>query len=90
MEIRYCEVDQVQIGERLRFLDANKVAALVESMEKIGLQQPISVWSSDSTTYNLVAGYHRLLAAQQLKWNEIDCVFVEMEDLDRLVPYRHS
>ena len=83
MEIRYCEVDQVQIGERLRSVDVEKVSALAESMDAIGLQQPISVWSGSIGTLELVAGLHRLEAARKLGWEEIDCIFVNMDDLDR-------
>ncbi len=83
MDFGKAHTDAVIVPERLRAIDPAKVKALAESMAEIGLQQPISVWSPNSTTCNLVAGYHRLLAARQLKWNEIDCVFVEMEDLDR-------
>ncbi len=46
--------DGVDIPERLRRTDADKVKALAESMEAIGLQQPISVWSPDATTCDLV------------------------------------
>ena len=83
MEVRYCEVDQVQIGTRLRSLDPDKVASLAESMAAIGLQQPISVWSDSIETLELVAGLHRLEAARKLGWVDIDCVFVNLDDIDR-------
>jgi len=83
MEVRYCEVDQVQIGNRLRSLDPDKVASLAESMDAIGLQQPISVWSDNIETLQLVAGLHRLEAARKLGWEDIDCIFVNLDDLDR-------
>ncbi len=80
---RYCDVELVQIGDRLRSLDPDKVAALAESMDAIGLQQPISVWSDSIDTLELVAGLHRLEAARKLGWEDIDCIFVDMDDLDR-------
>ncbi len=88
-----CFVDAVDVGERLRSLDPEKVAALAESIDAIGLQQPISVWSPDDDTLDLVAGLHRLEAFKKLRrelpdeadlrWDEIPCVFVDMDDLDR-------
>ena len=83
MEVRYCDVEMVQIGNRLRSLDPKKVAALAESMATIGLQQPISVWSDSVETLELVAGLHRLEAARKLGWEDIDCIFVGLDDLDR-------
>ena len=86
-------VEPVIVGERLRSIDAEKVAALVESIAAIGLQQPISVWAHDRDTVHLVAGLHRLEAFKRLrqeladeadlKWDEIPCIFVDMDDLDR-------
>ena len=86
--------DAVVIPDRLRKTDPAKVKALAESMADIGLQQPITVWPSDggewnlgcgqaSRRFDLVTGYHRLLAAQSLGWDEIDCVFLDLEKLDR-------
>ncbi len=85
-----CFVEVVDAGNRLRSADPEKVAALAESIAAIGLQQPISVWSPDDDTLDLVAGLHRLEAVRKLfadtqdsKWEEIDCIFVDMNDLDR-------
>jgi hypothetical protein len=47
------------------------------------LQQPISVYSPNIETLELVVGLHRLEAARKLGWEDIDCVFVNMDDLDR-------
>ncbi len=83
MEVRYCGVHDVQIGDRLRSLDPEKVATLAESMDAIGLQQPISVWSDSMETLELVAGLHRLEAARKLGWEDIDCIFVNLDEIDR-------
>ena len=83
MEVRYCIVDLVQVGDRLRSLNPEKVSALAESMADIGLNQPISVWSDGMETLELVAGRHRLEAARKLGWEDIDCIFVDMDELDR-------
>ena len=78
-----CFVDAVDVGERLRSIDPERVAALAESIDLLGLQQPISVWSPDDDTLDLVAGLHRLEAVKKLGWEEIDCIFVDMDPLDR-------
>jgi ParB-like chromosome segregation protein Spo0J len=78
-----CFTDAVDVGERLRSVDPERVAALAESIDAIGLQQPISVWSPDDDTLDLVAGLHRLEAIKKLGWEEIDCIFVDMDNLDR-------
>ena len=78
-----CFVDAVDVGDRLRSINPEKVAALAESIDAIGLQQPILVWSPDDDTLDLVAGLHRLEAVKKLGWEEIDCIFVDMNDLDR-------
>ncbi len=83
MEVKYCDVDLVQIGKRLRHLDQTKVDALAESMGAIGLQQPISVWSDSIDVLELVAGLHRLEAARKLGWEDIDCIFVHLDEIDR-------
>ena len=83
MEIQIIEIDQVEIGPRLRSLDAAKVDALAESMAAIGLQQAISVWAPNSETLELVAGLHRLEAARKLGWEDINCIFVDMDYLTR-------
>ncbi len=76
-------VEAVQVGQRLRSLNPEKIGMLAKSMTEIGLQQPISIWSPDLETIVLVAGLHRLEAAKQLKWDEIDCVYVDMGETER-------
>lgn len=84
MELGKVYTDGVIIGERQRHLDEKKVAALAESMAAIGLQQPISIWA-DGDAANLVAGAHRLAAAIKLGWDEIDCIFVGLNEIDRQI-----
>ncbi len=66
MEIGRVFLDVLVTGDRLCSLDAVKVTALAESMAEIGLQQPITVWSLDDDTCDLVSGLHRLEAAKVL------------------------
>lgn len=78
----------VVVNTRLRPLDQDRVVALAESMNAIGLQQPISV-HSDGGRYDsqgkvvLVAGNHRLAAAIHLGWEEIPATYVDLNDVDR-------
>ena len=61
-------IDSLVVGERHRALVKDRVGALAESMREIGLQNPIHVWSPDPTEAYLVAGRHRLAAAESLGW----------------------
>ena len=77
-------LDVLTVSNRLRHLDAAKVASIAASMDEIGLQQPVSVWASDDgAIVELVAGAHRVAAANKLGWEKIDCIFVNMNELDR-------
>jgi ParB-like nuclease domain len=60
-------------GDRMRKLDANKVAEIAKSMEEVGLIQPVTVRPQPGLGYYLIAGQHRLHAAKKLKWQSIKC-----------------
>lgn len=87
MEIQKVYVDGIKVGNRLREADRAKVAALADSMAKIGLQQPISVWTEPDEhnlgAVHLVAGLHRLRAAEMLGWEQIDTIEVDLNEIDR-------
>lgn len=80
-------LDGLVIHERYRRVDDEKVAVLAASMKAIGLQQPISVWAEPDEngleTVHLVAGLHRVRAAEKLGWEQIDAVLVDLNDIDR-------
>lgn len=82
-EIDRLYVDDVQVPERRREVNRERVAQLAESMKKLGLMTPISVWTGDNENVYLVAGRHRLEAAKSLGWDRIDGVFVEMDERER-------
>jgi ParB family chromosome partitioning protein len=69
-------IASIRIENRLRPLNAEKVAELAESIAQVGLLQPIGV-RPDGT---LVYGYHRLEACKQLGWTEIPAVVVDGDD----------
>jgi N6-adenosine-specific RNA methylase IME4 len=56
---------------RLRALNQSKINTLVESMSRQGLLHPILVRPRSDTGFTLIAGWHRLEAARQLKWDTI-------------------
>jgi len=76
-------IKAITVGPRLRWVDESKVTAIADSIEQIGLQQPISLWSSNDGTFHLVAGLHRLRAAARLGWNSIPCFLVSMDENQR-------
>lgn len=79
-------VEAVTVRERHRDANPDKVSALAGSMEKIGLQTPISVvinGEGEEVEIVLVAGLHRLNAARQLGWADIEAFEVDLDDIDR-------
>jgi ParB-like chromosome segregation protein Spo0J len=83
MKISKIWLDALVVGERHRKVDDAKVAVLAESLSAIGLQQPVSVWFDEQDGMHLVAGLHRVRAAEKLGWEQIDAVTVELDDVDR-------
>lgn len=75
-------VCNVKVPEhRARGLDVAAVTRLAESMAQIGLQTPITV-RDDGEWPVLVAGLHRLKAAERLGWQKIDAVYLEGDERD--------
>ena len=62
----------IQVGERLRQLDPDKVAELAESIAVAGLLQPVVVTDEGL----LAAGHHRLAACRSLGWDTIPAIAV--------------
>lgn len=75
----------VHVGDRLRQVDRDWVAALAESMRQVGVMEPPVVrprGTSDADGWDLVAGAHRCAALTDgLGWTEIPVVVVQMDDL---------
>lgn len=82
MDIGKVYIDSVIVGPRHRELDADKVEALAESIDELGLQQPITVFVEDDVV-NLIAGRHRLEAARKLGWEQVEASFVKMTPVRR-------
>ena len=83
MQIERVQTEAVEVPKRLRSVDAARVKVLADSMDAIGLRQPITVWSQAGDQLDLVAGAHRLEAALLLGWEWIDAIFLDGSDIDR-------
>lgn len=88
------DVASIEVCGERRGTRPDKVDAIAQSMDKIGLQTPISVlyyaerpdFAKPGPTDDaliLVAGHHRLLGAKQLGWEKISCfVHYEGDEID--------
>lgn len=72
-------IESIRIEGKRRPL--GDVTALIASIEEVGLLNPITV-RRDGKGYILVAGLHRLEAAKQMDWLEIEAVVVDLEPLE--------
>ena len=84
-------LEQIVIGPRLREVDEAVVERLAESMDRIGLQNPIQVRHNfgidpdtgdyerdlDQGGFALVAGAHRIEAARRLGWGRIEALVLD-------------
>lgn len=84
MNAQDVHVVRVNIGQRRRTVDRQKVKGLAESIAEIGLLNPITV-REVGDEFMLVAGRHRLEAAKLLDWSKIPAVIVELDDVDRML-----
>lgn len=66
-------------------LNADALAALEKSIESEGLLHPITVSDRGNGTFQLVAGYRRLIACNNLHHEEIACVVTSESDATRLL-----
>jgi ParB/RepB/Spo0J family partition protein len=66
------DINKIEVGDRLRALDLEKVDALAESMAHQGQLHPIVTRAIDGgSEFTLVVGLHRLKAAMKLGWTQI-------------------
>jgi hypothetical protein len=71
------------LPHRLRGLEPEKLAALAQSMKETGLINPVTLRPSDAGIgYYLIAGAHRLAAAQSLGWVTIPARILHGLDAD--------
>ena len=81
----FIDIEAIQLGDRLRQVNAEAVASLRASIEKIGLRTPITVRMMDADAISepmLVSGLHRLEACKALGQQQIECFVVDHETDD--------
>ena len=71
------EISRIHIAPDRPPADPDSVQALADSIAEIGLINPITVDKEN----NLIAGLHRLQAANLLGWSEIECTVRDLTDL---------
>ena len=68
---------QINVNAGRREADQDAVQKLADSISKVGLLNPITV----DQEYTLIAGLHRLEAAKQIGWTEIECTVKNLDGL---------
>lgn len=66
-------IDSVQHIKRIRAADSGKVTSLSDSIQQLGLLNPITV----RPDYRLIAGLHRLEACKRLGWKSISAIVID-------------
>ena len=89
VETRQLPLSEIEAGERIRPCDDSWVAGLAESMAAVGQKTAIEVVESlrQKGRFELVAGGHRLAAAQRLGWETIRA---EIKRFERGTPRAHA
>ncbi|MBB5074093.1 ParB family chromosome partitioning protein [Bartonella callosciuri] len=75
-------LDLIVVPERIRPVDDEHAKAFAQSMAREGLMNPITVRHTPNAkegNYTLIAGAHRLRAAELLGYSEIDAVVVQAD-----------
>ncbi|WP_439596497.1 ParB/RepB/Spo0J family partition protein [Falsiroseomonas sp.] len=82
-EILSIPLDHIEVGERLRAVDADYVAMLAASMEERGQDTPITVGPADANgRHRLFAGAHRTAAARAAGLSHIDAIVSDATGLE--------
>jgi ParB family transcriptional regulator, chromosome partitioning protein len=72
----------IDVGERLRPVDQDFVALIAASMAERGQDTPITVAEAGADgRHRLIAGGHRVAAAQSLGWEKIDARISDADEL---------
>ena len=71
------EIDKIKVNPGRRELSEDVVHELVFSFREIGMLNPITL----TDDYTLIAGLHRLEAAKQMGWKEIECTIMGLDGL---------
>ncbi len=83
MNVDIVPLDQIEVGDRLRSVDADWVALIAASMREHGQRAPIEVRKiGRSGKYALIAGAHRLAALREIEADTAACVVLKVTDLE--------
>lgn len=91
MKVINVPIDLIRVEARMREVDYEHVTALAETIAKVGLIHPITVYEGKVGIannfaidgYRVVAGVHRFHACRQLGMAEIPVSVVDLPDLER-------
>lgn len=83
MKIIDIPVNDIDVGERLRAIDADWVGMLAASIEARGLINPITVGPMRDGRYPLIAGAHRLAAVKKIGAPTVPAIRVEVDALGK-------
>ncbi|NBJ81409.1 chromosome partitioning protein ParB [bacterium 1XD42-94] len=71
-------IREIRIREGRRRLDDSNVKELAESIQELGLLNPITI----DRNHVLIAGFHRLEAVRILGWEEVECTVSSLDGLE--------
>ena len=77
---RMVALTDIVVRKRARALRSEAVTVLAESMRDSGLINPITLRPIADGRYGLIAGFHRLDAANRLRWPEIQAIILDGVD----------
>ena len=80
MNVIKVALSKINISDRIRAVDEDKAVELSESLKSIGLINPITVEPAKDGNYSLIAGAHRVRAAQLLGWSGIHALILDAID----------
>lgn len=76
-------IDNIIVPDGRRKANPDRIKALAASMADIGLRTPITLYVDEDDRPVLVAGLHRLRAAQHLGWETIPITWFDADAIDR-------
>ena len=79
---RLIAIDQITVPPNRRPINTDTVRTLAASVQKIGLQNPISVIGSADKGYTLIAGAHRLEAVRSIDGYMILASIMKVSEVD--------
>ena len=90
-KIEKIPMDKIHLPRReaREYVTEEGLQELAESIERLGLLNPITV-RRDGDGYEIIAGVRRFLACQRLGWKEIPAIVKDLDDLNKLVAMVHE